>query len=78
MTLFYSGDIVWHISCFECVLFSSYITFHNERLPDELEFKSHMLLLRGKKNKNFTTLTNSFGNVYCYFWSEIVFHYTAR
>lgn len=43
--LFICGDIVLHISCFECVLFSSNITFHNERLSDELEFKSHMLLL---------------------------------
>lgn len=62
----FCGDIVLHISCLECVLFSSTITFHNERLSDELEFKSHMLLLRlgGKKKKNFTTLTNSPGNFY--------------
>lgn len=42
MTIFYSGDIVLHLSCFECVIFSSYFTFHDERLSDDLEFKSHL------------------------------------
>lgn len=81
----FAGDIVLAYQMSRmCLFFSSNITFRHERLSDELEFKSHMLLLRlgGKKQnktkKNFTTVTNSPGNFhYCYFWCEIVFHSTC-
>lgn len=76
----YSGDIVLHISCFECVLFSSYITFHNERLSNELEFKSHMLLLReNNKKTNFTTRTNYYYYLFTVISGvKIVFKFTTR